>query len=59
MHTYHFTIENYQAIRCASVDINGITVLSGINGCGKSTFSRWLYYIQVLLMKVKIPLING
>lgn len=45
MHTYKFTIKEYQAIRNASVDIKGITVLSGINGCGKSTFSRWLYYI--------------
>lgn len=27
------------------IDIDGVTVLTGINGCGKSTMSKWLYYI--------------
>lgn len=38
-------IENYRAIKEANIRINGITVLAGINGCGKSTISRWLYYL--------------
>ncbi len=34
---------NVRAIAHADIDISGITVLSGINGCGKSTISRFLY----------------
>lgn len=33
------------AIKEANIAINGITVLAGENGCGKSTLSRWLYYL--------------
>ena len=45
MSKYNFKIADYHAIREADIEINGITVLSGINGCGKSTLSRWLYYL--------------
>ena len=45
MNTYRFKIENYHSISKADIAINGITVLAGINGCGKSTLARWLYYI--------------
>ncbi len=45
MSTYRFRIRNYHAIQEADLAIDGITVLSGINGCGKSTLSRWLYYL--------------
>ncbi|MBN6710154.1 ATP-binding protein [Haemophilus haemoglobinophilus] len=38
-------IEKYRAIDNASVCIDGITVVSGENGCGKSTISKTLYYI--------------
>lgn len=34
---------NVRAVAHADIDISGITVLSGINGCGKSTISRFLY----------------
>ncbi len=45
MSNYKFNISNYYSIGNADIAINGITVLSGINGCGKSTIGRWLYYI--------------
>lgn len=42
---YTFSISDYHAIKDAKIRIDGITVLAGINGCGKSTLSRWLYYL--------------
>lgn len=45
MNTYRLKIENYHSISKADIALNGITVLAGINGCGKSTLARWLYYI--------------
>jgi len=42
---YTFSINDYHAIKDAKIRIDGITVLAGINGCGKSTLSRWLYYL--------------
>ena len=35
--------EQYRAIHSANIVIDGITVVSGINGCGKSTLSKLLY----------------
>lgn len=37
------SVRNVRAIEQAEIDVSGITVLSGINGCGKSTISRFLY----------------
>lgn len=45
MSTYVFSINNYNPIKTASIKLDGITVLAGINGCGKSTISRWIYYL--------------
>lgn len=45
MSTYNFSLHNYNAIEDASIVIDGITVLTGVNGCGKSTLSKWLYYM--------------
>lgn len=42
---FTFKIKDYRAIKTANIRIEGITVLAGINGCGKSTLSRWLYYL--------------
>lgn len=38
-------IEKYRAINKADIAIDGITVVAGENGCGKSTMSKILYYI--------------
>lgn len=45
MSKYIYKLSDYHSIKKASISIDGITVLSGINGCGKSTLSKWLYYI--------------
>lgn len=42
--TLNFTLDNYHAVGHADIDINGITVIAGINSCGKSTISRILSY---------------
>lgn len=45
MNRYLYTLRNYHAIRNAEIAVDGLTVLAGINGCGKSTLSKWLYYL--------------
>ena len=45
MSRYNFQLSDYHAIKRASVDVDGITVLAGENGSGKSTLARWLYYV--------------
>lgn len=45
MSKYKYIVQDYHAIKKAEITIDGITVLSGVNGCGKSTLSRWLYYL--------------
>jgi hypothetical protein len=38
------TVNNFRAIESAEIELDGITVVSGENGCGKSTLSRLLYH---------------
>lgn len=45
MSTYKYSLFDYHAISQAEITLDGITVLAGDNGCGKSTLSRWLYYL--------------
>lgn len=49
MSDYRFSIKNYHAIEEAEIKIDGITVLAGINGSGKSTIARWLHYVVKVL----------
>lgn len=44
MSNYRFKLTNHHAIENADIELNGITVISGVNGSGKSTISRWLHY---------------
>ena len=38
------SVKDFKAVKKADISLNGITVVSGINGCGKSTLSQLLYY---------------
>jgi len=38
-----FIVKDFRAIKEADITLNGITVVSGVNGCGKSTLSKFLY----------------
>lgn len=44
-HLLDLSIKKFRAIKSAEITLDGITVLSGINGCGKSTISRLFYYV--------------
>ena len=40
---FSVSVKDVRAIKEAEVELNGITVLSGENGCGKSTLAKLLY----------------
>ena len=44
MSPIQISIKDYKAVKSAEIDLNGITVISGINSSGKSSISRLLYY---------------
>jgi predicted ATPase len=37
--------ERFRAINQADIILDGITLVAGVNGCGKSTLSKLLYYV--------------
>ncbi|MDR0994908.1 MAG: ATP-binding protein [Tannerella sp.] len=45
MNKVELSVKNFRAIKEAHIALNGISVVSGINGCGKSTLSKLLYYV--------------
>lgn len=49
MSTYQFELKDYHAVKEAKILIDGITVLSGLNGSGKSTVARWLHHVVKVL----------
>ena len=44
MNKYRLKLENFRIVEKADIILNGITVLSGENGCGKSSISKFLYH---------------
>lgn len=40
-----FNVDKFRAINSSDIIINGITVVAGENGCGKSTLSKMIYYL--------------
>lgn len=44
MSPIQISIKDYRAVKSAEIGLNGITVITGINGSGKSSISRLLYY---------------
>ena len=51
MNTYKFLLKDYKAIKEANIELNGITVLAGENSSGKSTITRWFYYLIEVIAK--------
>lgn len=43
-HMIELLVKNFEAVKSADISLDGITVVAGINGCGKSTLSQLLYY---------------
>lgn len=44
-------VKDFRAIANAEIELDGITVISGINSAGKSTLSKLLYYIVKLTLE--------
>ena len=40
---FSISVKDIRAIKEAEVELNGITVLSGVNGCGKTTIAKLLF----------------
>lgn len=49
MSSYIFELNDYHAVKKAEIKIDGITVLAGLNGSGKSTVARWLHHVVKVL----------
>ena len=52
-------VKDFKAIAKANIQLDGITVLSGINSSGKSTLSKLLYYIVKLTLEFENTQINN
>lgn len=46
-------VKDFRAIADAAIELNGITVISGINSAGKSTLSKLLYYAVKLTLELE------
>jgi predicted ATPase len=44
-HQLVVNVEDFRAVKKAELILDGITVVAGENGCGKSTLSKLLYYL--------------
>ena len=44
MDKIHLFVHDFRAVKQADISLNGITVVAGLNSCGKSTLSKLLYH---------------
>lgn len=49
------TIKNFKALRSASIDLTNLTVFTGINGMGKSSFIQALLLLRQSQLDKKLP----
>lgn len=54
MSRYVYSLSGYRAVKKAEIEIDGVTVLTGENGRGKSTLSRVLYDITKVLTEYEL-----
>lgn len=59
MNNYEYILSEFNAIKYGRIALNGITVLAGENGCGKSTLSRWLYYLVNTINQYEDLVVNS
>ncbi|WP_118803554.1 AAA family ATPase [Haemophilus haemolyticus] len=52
------SLKNFRAINSANIILNGISVVAGINGSGKSTISKLLYCIFKTINNFNLVVIN-
>ena len=52
------SLKNFRAINNANIILNGISVVAGINGSGKSTISKLLYYVFKTINNFNLVVIN-
>lgn len=52
------SLKNFRAINNANIILNGISVVAGINGSGKSTISKLLYYVFKTINNFNLVIIN-
>ncbi|WP_026729702.1 AAA family ATPase [Flavobacterium denitrificans] len=48
----NINIENFRAVNKAEISIDGITVIAGENGSGKSTISKLVYYLYKTITNI-------
>lgn len=53
MSKLEISVKDFRAIADAAIELNGITVISGINSAGKSTLSKLLYYAVKLTLELE------
>lgn len=58
MSLYRFKINKYHSINEADINLNGLTVIAGENGSGKSTVIRWLHYCVSTMPNYRSKLIE-
>lgn len=53
MNPIEISIKDHRAVKSAEIDLNGVSVISGINGSGKSSIrcKIWSFYMMMRFRK--------